>query len=487
MLDWLFGKKKKPEEKKPQVSSPTTNKTTDNKNKGLPTSPTKEAFEQDTEADQWIYESLLQYLTSPLWKVPIYSFIDENCIVFDAEEENKFGYTEIHKKFKKMIEDMVANLLTELGINEEQLEAQIVKGLKNKPHRKIFEQLLIVDNFIVFKKLMVKRNKELELEAMRQLEGGDTKLAGDAPPEKSSTTGAPVNHRLEKAQLQKEQAEVEHAIAMSLTLDLERKKMQDAEDFELQEALRLSEQEFQTAQKKSEPQIKAEPVVKKEAPKKEEPKTEEPKIQEPKKEQPKVEITPKPEEPKTHVSIATSPIKFQADKEEEKKEVFSKGKLGPLKGKGGLTPNDEIAQMLGDNSDTKKGGSSLPPLLGHRKYDSKPVEELVNEQQNIAKKIEEINATEDKSKVESLEERKKRLQAQRDIILAKKKAEGLAELKKYEQDTKAGIQPKSSGTAIGDMNKEDILLKSSTTLPSNVDDEETKKRKEIYQKLKEQS
>jgi hypothetical protein len=42
-------------------------------------------------------------------------------------------------------------------------------GLHSK-NRKIFEQLLIVDNFLVFKKLMVKRNKELELEAMRELE-----------------------------------------------------------------------------------------------------------------------------------------------------------------------------------------------------------------------------------------------------------------------------------------------------------------------------
>lgn len=43
-----------------------------------------------------MYESVLQYLTSPLWKVPIHTFIDANCIVFDDEEENKFSYTEVH-------------------------------------------------------------------------------------------------------------------------------------------------------------------------------------------------------------------------------------------------------------------------------------------------------------------------------------------------------------------------------------------------------
>jgi hypothetical protein len=43
-------------------------------------------------------------------------------------------------------------------------------GLRNKKHKKYFEQLLIVDNFLVFKKLMLKRNKELEYEALKELQ-----------------------------------------------------------------------------------------------------------------------------------------------------------------------------------------------------------------------------------------------------------------------------------------------------------------------------
>ena len=45
----------------------------------------------------WIYELVLQYLVSPIWKVTISEFLDENCIVFDDEEENKFSYYDIHK------------------------------------------------------------------------------------------------------------------------------------------------------------------------------------------------------------------------------------------------------------------------------------------------------------------------------------------------------------------------------------------------------
>ena len=44
-----------------------------------------------------MYELVLQYLISPIWKATIYNFLDEHCIVFDDEEENKFEYFHIHK------------------------------------------------------------------------------------------------------------------------------------------------------------------------------------------------------------------------------------------------------------------------------------------------------------------------------------------------------------------------------------------------------
>ncbi len=69
-----------------------------------------------------------------------------------------------------MIENMVDTLMFEVGIDEDMLRAQVERGLKSQKHRKYFEQLLIIDNFLVFKKLMIKRNRELELEALEELE-----------------------------------------------------------------------------------------------------------------------------------------------------------------------------------------------------------------------------------------------------------------------------------------------------------------------------
>ena len=47
------------------------------------------------------------------------SFLDEHCIIFDNEEENKLEYTPIHYEFKKIVEDLIGELIAELGVTQE--------------------------------------------------------------------------------------------------------------------------------------------------------------------------------------------------------------------------------------------------------------------------------------------------------------------------------------------------------------------------------
>ena len=47
--------------------------------------------------EDWLYDYTLQFLSSPGWQIPIMSFIDENCYLFDMEDENKLEYTRVHK------------------------------------------------------------------------------------------------------------------------------------------------------------------------------------------------------------------------------------------------------------------------------------------------------------------------------------------------------------------------------------------------------
>jgi len=46
---------------------------------------------------QWKYESIIQFLQSPLWRIPLVEFVDEHCFVFDNPKEDKPEYVEIHE------------------------------------------------------------------------------------------------------------------------------------------------------------------------------------------------------------------------------------------------------------------------------------------------------------------------------------------------------------------------------------------------------
>lgn len=51
--------------------------------------------------------------------------------------------------------------MQDIGLDPEELVELIGKGLESK-NKKLFEQLLICDDFLKFKEIMVKRNKALE-------------------------------------------------------------------------------------------------------------------------------------------------------------------------------------------------------------------------------------------------------------------------------------------------------------------------------------
>lgn len=117
--------------------------------------------------NDWIFDSVINFVKSPLWKVPITSFINENCIIFDDEEENKLEYTDIHKKFKVIVEEMLTNMLKEIGISEDLFAEACIKSATNPVHKMLLSELMAVENFLAFKKLMVKRNRELSEETLQ--------------------------------------------------------------------------------------------------------------------------------------------------------------------------------------------------------------------------------------------------------------------------------------------------------------------------------
>merc|ERR1719203_1621830 len=73
----------------------------------------------------------------------------------------------IHNAFKHLVDDLLAAHLVELNVTTDQFLLFCQMGLTggNEFHRSLVEQLISVDDFLVFKAMMVKRSCELGREA----------------------------------------------------------------------------------------------------------------------------------------------------------------------------------------------------------------------------------------------------------------------------------------------------------------------------------
>ncbi|XP_062375812.1 cilia- and flagella-associated protein 36 isoform X2 [Sardina pilchardus] len=120
------------------------------------------------EDSEWVLESIAGYLGSPEWVIPVTDFMENKCTVFDDEDENKLTYTEIHQQYKELVEKLLENYMQEVGINDQQfVEACASPFAKSKALQGVFQPVLATDDFQMFRSLMVQKNMELQLQALR--------------------------------------------------------------------------------------------------------------------------------------------------------------------------------------------------------------------------------------------------------------------------------------------------------------------------------
>ena len=120
----------------------------------------------------WIYDLVIEIISSPEFRNPIKDFIDENCDSFVGLEENTLEQGKIFKNFIEFIDSLLASFIIEIGISEEMFILAAKKGIenpKNKMHKKYILQLISFTNYLYFKNLMTKRNIQLEQQAIKLL------------------------------------------------------------------------------------------------------------------------------------------------------------------------------------------------------------------------------------------------------------------------------------------------------------------------------
>lgn len=61
---------------------------------------------------------------------------------------------------------MLDELIKELGVTQQQFLEACERAEQNPLHKKIVDQIVAVENFLAFKRLMVKRNQDLNKQAI---------------------------------------------------------------------------------------------------------------------------------------------------------------------------------------------------------------------------------------------------------------------------------------------------------------------------------
>ena len=120
--------------------------------------------------NDWLFDFVLQFLESDLFDSAVMDFVDEKCEIFDNEEENKFAYTDIHREFRDHVDALLSSNLGELGVTPELFYEACAKGRNSRDiNRAVYDKMIAMDDFQTFKKIMVKRNMELQMEAIRSM------------------------------------------------------------------------------------------------------------------------------------------------------------------------------------------------------------------------------------------------------------------------------------------------------------------------------
>ncbi|DBA00315.1 TPA: hypothetical protein N0F65_001510 [Lagenidium giganteum] len=172
---------------------------------------------------EWVFDYAMHLFQSPAWEVPIMCFIDENCAMFDTGEENKFIYTELHDQFRELVESVLCSNLAEIGITASDF-ADICERSRHSTDISIevVNQILAMDDFLTFKKLMVKRNLELELEAIKSIQE-ETLESGNVDDQDLQAHLMELSIMYKQEEM--EQAELESAIAMSIAVQEEQLRL----------------------------------------------------------------------------------------------------------------------------------------------------------------------------------------------------------------------------------------------------------------------
>ena len=90
-----------------------------------------------------------------------------------AGEDNEDEYKKVHDEYKNLVDFMLGSYMEDIGITSSQFEAacgQASARIRSQFHQALFEQVWAADDYEIFKRMMIQKNIELQLQALELLQ-----------------------------------------------------------------------------------------------------------------------------------------------------------------------------------------------------------------------------------------------------------------------------------------------------------------------------
>ncbi|CAF2527500.1 unnamed protein product [Rotaria sp. Silwood2] len=139
-----------------------------------------------TDNNSWIAETVGDFIHSPIWGAPIYTFIEANCATFDydddddvTEEDDKTPSSSmeeqrnIYQQYQRLVDALIEGLGKDLDLDQNELKkvcqlptSSDATGIIDES----FEQLYAARDFQLFQEMMRRKNLILQLQALVTLQ-----------------------------------------------------------------------------------------------------------------------------------------------------------------------------------------------------------------------------------------------------------------------------------------------------------------------------
>ncbi|KAG7202760.1 hypothetical protein KM043_009929 [Ampulex compressa] len=128
----------------------------------------------DKEDCAWVFDSLIGFLQGPIWSAPLLTFIEEKSLIFEADIEDNEEYRKTYQEYKNLVDLLLRCFMEDMGITPEQFEHACTVNKNTKIpiqfQQNLFEQIWAANEYEIFKRMMIQKNLELQLQALNMIE-----------------------------------------------------------------------------------------------------------------------------------------------------------------------------------------------------------------------------------------------------------------------------------------------------------------------------